>query len=160
MKIYILNSMLYCINDAIFGIVWMATAPLIYDNENIIFHLSPKFDFMFYVCYIYINLNVVLGTFCVFMDIYIAYSRIQIFKPNLKFLLKTPVRLFKANFSFIFLFFKLYLFKVKIISFTILIISIIVNIPICISREVITYKFTFNGTNSSLVLYSYGIIFQ
>jgi hypothetical protein len=97
MKIYILNSFSFCINDTTFCIVWIATAPLLYNNDNIIFYLSPNHDFMFYLCYIYINISAIPTTFGVFMDIYIAYSRIQIFKPNLKFLLKTPVRFFKIN---------------------------------------------------------------
>ena len=97
MKIYILNSFSYCINDTIFYIVWIATAPSLYNNENIIFYMSLNHDFMFYLCYIYINISAIPSTFGVFMDIYIAYSRIQIFKPNLKLLLKTPVSFFKID---------------------------------------------------------------
>ena len=97
MKIYILNSFSFCINDTTFCIVWIATAPSLYNNENIIFYMSPNHDFMFYLCYIYINISAIPSTFGVFMDIYIAYSRIQIFKPNLKLLLKTPVSFFKID---------------------------------------------------------------
>ncbi len=91
MKIYILASFIYCLNDSILGIISVAKLPVMYDNEKISFFLFPSYEFSFYFVYLRTNFYVIPYTFCGIMDIYIAYTRIQIFRPQYKFLKKTPV---------------------------------------------------------------------
>ncbi len=91
MKIYILASFIYCLNDSILGIISVANLPVMYDNEKISFFLFPGYEFSFYFVYLRTNFYVIPYTFCGIMDIYIAYTRIQIFRPQYKFLKKTPV---------------------------------------------------------------------
>ena len=135
MKIYSINSFFYCLNVVISGAVLLSTIPSVYESEHCSFQLFPSLDFMLYYVYICVNFSVFPYTIGCFMDIYITYTRIQVFKPNYKFLSQTPV---------------------QTVAFSIIIISIVITLPINISRQVITYQFEMTETNTSIVLHTYG----
>ena len=100
MKIYTFNSFIYCANMLILGFVLITIMPEMYENESIRYSLTADYKFMTYFVYFYINFTVFPYTFGIIMDIYIAYSRIQIFKKKLKFLQATSVKLNTLNFNY------------------------------------------------------------
>ena len=99
MKLYTLNSFLYCLNQAINCVVILSTFKTVYQHEDMIFQLFPSYEFVFYYVYVNINLSVLHYTFGGIMDIYIAYTRIQIFKSNYTFLSRTSVILTSTVFT-------------------------------------------------------------
>lgn len=90
-KIYLLNSSLYCLNDLVGGSFLLLTTKTIYENPSFDFNLSAYLDEVFYFCYVRTNITSLLYTFSGFMDVYIAFGRFQAFKPDWKFLRNTPV---------------------------------------------------------------------
>lgn len=90
-KIYLLNSSLYCLNDLIAGSFFLLGTKKIYENPNFDFHLSAFHGEVFYFSYVRTNITSLLYTFSGFMDVYIAFGRFQAFKPDWKFLRNTPV---------------------------------------------------------------------
>ena len=90
MKIYSFNSFAYCTNIAMVGSYWFANTREMYDIDAWVFHFSPDYNFMFYYA-ISISLSSLLYTYGSFLEIYITWGRIQVFKPNYKFLLTTSV---------------------------------------------------------------------
>jgi hypothetical protein len=91
------------------------------------------------------------------MDIYIAYTRIQIFKFDYTFLKNTSVNFVFYWYLFCKFMTKWCLMKVKKVTVFAVIISGIMALPINISRQVMTYEFNL-ANNSSLVLHTYGKI--
>ena len=114
MKVYCLNSLLYGLNDFIFGIVLAATAQVLYKNEKFSFKLDLNYEFVYYFTHIRNNLGLFFYAFGGLMDIYFVWGRIQIFKPNYTFLLMTPV----SFFIFYNLFSNVYEIKFKSLFFT------------------------------------------
>ncbi len=94
MKVYIFNSLLFCLNDTILGVIWFTTTKAMYENDACIFQLWSWYGFMVYFTYFRMNFTAVTYTFGGIMDIYIAYTRIQMLKPNYKLFSKTSVKLF------------------------------------------------------------------
>jgi len=128
------NSFLYCANALILGIVWLTTTSVLFENDNMIFQLMMSYEFVFYFAYVFNYLTSLFYTFGGIMDIYIAYTRVQAFKPEYTFLKTVSIRR---------------------CSLLIVIFSFLIPLPINISREVLTYEFKLNATNTSLVLYTY-----
>ena len=97
-KVYTLNSYLFCTNDVITSIWWLIVTKDLYDEKNSrnYSYFDKNYWFVFYFTYIRSWFWSLFYTFGAVMDIYIAYSRVQVFKPNLTFLLKTPVSI-KCN---------------------------------------------------------------
>ena len=92
-KIYILNSFIICVNRLIVGVLFTIQKPVLYENETISFPLFTSYDFVFYIVYIRSNFFLLPYTFCSILDIYISYTRIQVFKPNFTLFKETPVTL-------------------------------------------------------------------
>lgn len=86
MKIYILCSLVYCTNDLICGIHWFACTEVMYELPENFFPFHPSYAFMFHLVHIRTNLCSYLYAFGSFMEIYLTWSRIQIFRPNYTFL--------------------------------------------------------------------------
>ena len=105
MKVYVVNSSLFCLNVLIMGIVWIATTSFMYEKEDILFQLIPNSAVMYLFTYYVFNCNIFYYTYGCILDIYVAYTRILIFKLNLSFLRNTPVDPFNTE-SFIFPSFK------------------------------------------------------
>ena len=157
MKIYIFNSFLYCAHIATNGIIWFSTTTVMYENNEIIFSLFPSYEVMFYYAYIFHWFTVWHYTFAGIMDIYIAYIRILIFKPTYEFLKKTSVSFTNVIHSIVSWLIKFHILKLTKVSLIIIFISVLITLPINISRQVVTYKFELNTTNTSLTLYTYGM---
>lgn len=99
MRVYLLNSFLYCTNDLLVVIFWLATTTVLYENNSYTFFLYPSYDLMFYLVYIRLNLGSLSYVFGSLMDIYMTWSRIQIFKPTYKFLNETSVNFYNLFFK-------------------------------------------------------------
>jgi len=157
MKIYIFNSFLYCAHIATNGIIWFSTTTVMYENNEIIFSLFPSYEVMFYYAYIFHWFTVWHYTFSGIMDIYIAYIRVLIFKPTYEFLKKTSVSFTNVIYFIVSWLIKFHILKLTKVSLIIIFISVLITLPINISRQVVTYKFELNTANTSLTLYTYGM---
>ena len=156
MKIYSLNSFVYCTNILVIGVYWAARTTVFYENDSWITQLTPDYKFMFYSVYICRNVSATSYAFGTIMEIYITWSRILVFKPSYKFLLTTTVAIISIlNLKQIYCFSNLFLFEVNKVSIFILLVAILLSLPINISREVQTIDFNLNKTNTTLTLYTY-----
>lgn len=91
MKIYSLNSFVYCTNLLVMGVYWVTSTTVLYENDAWITQFTPDYKFMSYWVYICTNLGTTSYAFGSVMEIYITWSKILVFKPNYKFLLTTSV---------------------------------------------------------------------
>lgn len=159
MKIYLLNSWLYCINIFINGAIWLATTKVQYNNDNFIFPFYTSYEFMFYLCYICFNMGYLTYIFGSLWEMYITWERIQVIRPQYKFVSKTPVNIILVVPSLAeSVLTKSLCFKVHTVSLAMLVISILFSLPSGISREVQTVEFILNdnNTNTTLTLHTYG----
>lgn len=160
-KIIILNSFFHSVSYLLIGIYYLLTLRdnIRYEYERFGFELSASYEFMFSCVHIYSNVYSLTYAFGSLMDIYITWGRIQMFKPDYKFLLKTPVifkliHLFQFSNSFI-LFASSFLKEWKV-SIFFLVIAVLLSIPVGVSRQVVSYNITLAELNTTVALHTYG----
>ena len=90
-KIYILSSLIFSANALIGFIFWLVDTETLYQNINFTFSLFPLSRFVNFYCYFVMNFGTFLFTFGGYMELYIAFQRVQAFKTNWTYLRETPV---------------------------------------------------------------------
>lgn len=134
---YTINSLMINLNDLINYSIYLLTnaqSEIYRKIENNSLYLKTQV-FIIYFSYFYQNIWAIIYTFGTFMDTFIVYERIQLYNPKWKFLSKTSAGKISL---FVFLF------------------SLVLNVPVNLSRNVIQNEF-FTSTNKSVLAYSYAL---
>ena len=132
LKIYSFNSLAISLNDFVYNIFYLSSMSKVYISSKKGF-VETKNIFKFFV--IYLNVLAFLYTFSGIIDIFIVYERIQIYVSSVKFLRNKTAGM---------------------ISFGVLIYSVLINVPISLSRMVYHERISINS-NEPINLYLYGV---
>ena len=129
---YSINSLAISLNDALFVAIYLYLDSVHYKYNSQIYFDNEKIVKLFII---YLNIWAFLYTFSGMLDIFIVYERIQIYLTDLKFLRNRSA---------------------GIISFGVLLYSLIINIPVGLART--NYKETITiDSKDSVIVYSYGL---
>ena len=128
LKFYSLNSLGISLNDFSFINYYLFTNNYVYIINNKFYNESNLTPFI-----VYLNFFVFFSTFSGMLDIFIVYERIQIYLRDLKFLRNKSA---------------------AIISFCVLLYSIVLNIPIGIAREICDVNISIES-NVNITIYCY-----
>lgn len=132
LKFYSINSMISSLNVFAYSLVYFFLNRVVLKYNGQIFFKNEDTVIIHIIFY---NIFVLLYTFNGVLDIFLVYERIQIYLPNLKFLRSKSA---------------------GTISFAVLLYSLVINIPVNLSRTVHQQRITIES-NEPITVYYYGL---